>query len=118
MIEIHVYHHFDPIGAPPSGPSAVDLILAAIQEMNSAMSEQLDNLTREVAESRSVTESAIAAFDGLGARLTAIQAELAAQGVTNERLDELATDLNTQQQQLADAIVRNTPAAPAEPVEE
>ena len=54
-LEIHVHHHFDPIGAPPSGPSAVDLILAAIQEMKSAMSEQLDNLTREVSESRTVT---------------------------------------------------------------
>ena len=44
-----------------------------------------------------------------------VQAELAALGAASATLDALATDLDTQQQELAAAITANTPSPPPAP---
>lgn len=111
-VVVNVYQGQDPAVVTPEPPAWVEAILATLTEMKNTMSQALDKLAAEVAQSRSVTESAITAFTGVQTELAAVRAELAAQGVTNERLDALSTDLNDQQERLAQAIAVNTNADP------
>lgn len=105
MIEIHVHHHFDPIGAPPSGPSAVDLILAAIQEMKMSLMDKLNTVLAETQETGTVADSLITLTNGIADQLRAVQ-----QG--EGTLDEVIANLNATQERIAAAVVANTPAAP------
>lgn len=66
----------------------------------------LDDLKREVAETKTVQESAITLLQGLKAALD----EAIASG-DPAALAALATDLDTMAAALSDAIVANTPAA-------
>lgn len=61
------------------------------------MSAELENLTREVAESRGVTESAVALITGLAEQIRELKNDPAA-------LEALAEDLDQQQQALAGAV--------------
>jgi predicted nucleic acid-binding Zn-ribbon protein len=63
----------------------------------------LDNLTREVAETRSVIDSAITLIQGL-------RGKLADAGTDPAKLDALAKELDESQAKLAEALVANTPA--------
>lgn len=79
------------------------------------MSAQLDALATQVAETNTVIGSAVTLIQGIAAQLAQVQAELAAVGIDNARLNELATSLDTTEQALAAAVAANTPAAPPAP---
>ena len=74
------------------------------------MSAELDRLTAEVAESKTVMASAKVLIEGMAARLVQVQSELAAIGVTNATLDTLAVDLDVSANDLAAAVAANTAA--------
>lgn len=77
------------------------------------MSAELDKLTAEVEESKTVKASAAALMSGLSARVKTVQEQLAAANVTNTALNQLADDLSGSSDALAEAIVANTPAEPS-----
>jgi predicted Zn-dependent peptidase len=77
-------------------------LLAAIANLESLMSQELDDLKREVQESRSVTEGAAALISGLADQIRDAKDDPAA-------LEELAQQLDAQTQQLASAVTANTP---------
>lgn len=87
----------------------------AIKEARIEMSDAMNTLRREVAESRTVTESALTAFTGISARLQTALDNLAAKGVEEAELTSLAADLNQQQELLAAAVAASTYADPAAP---
>jgi len=66
------------------------------------MSAELDALTLQVSETNTVIQSAIVLIQGLAARLAAIANDPAA-------IMALVTELDTQEQALAAAVVANTP---------
>src|SRR5690349_13322732 len=87
-------------------PDRTDLILQRLADLHSqgeAMSAQLDRLKQEVAESKTVTESAIAMIGNLAQQIRDLKDDPAA-------LEALANDLDSQQQALAAAVTENTPA--------
>ena len=69
----------------------------------SKMSEQLDKLTQEVAENKTVMESAVTLLQGLKQRLDEA-------GTDAAKLAELSADLDTNTNALAAAVQANTPA--------
>lgn len=88
--------------------------LVALRHQGVSMSAALDRLTQEVAQTKTVTESAAALLGQLS--------DLIRQNATDPvALGKLADDLDAQQQALAAAVEANTPAAPggtqAPPVE-
>lgn len=74
-----------------------------------AMSVAVDNLTREVQESRGVIDSAVALITGLADQIRDLKDDPAA-------LEALAADLDAQQQTLAGAVAAQNPPAPTPPV--
>jgi hypothetical protein len=71
----------------------LERILNHILEKEIAMSVQLDNLTREVAETKAIEQSAIVLIQGLAARLQEIADDpVAIQALANE-LDVKAAEL-------------------------
>lgn len=70
------------------------------------MSNALDALILEVAETKTAIASAIALIQGLKAKLDAA-------GTNETKLAELSAELDLQQVALANAILAGTPAAPA-----
>lgn len=85
--------------------------LTTLLERTTTMATAIEDLVREVAESRTVQESAIALLNGLK---TALDAAIAANDMS--AVIAAAADLDAQQQELANAILANTPAAPPEQV--
>ena len=73
--------------------------------------ENVDKLVAEVAEDKTAKESAITLLNGLSAIIADIKAQLEAQGIDNATLNQLATDLDSSTNALADAVVANTPSA-------
>lgn len=70
----------------------------------------ISNLRREVQENRDLTASAVQLLNGLG--------QMIRDNIGNDAaLQELANDLDAQQQQLASAVAANTPAAPGGPTQ-
>jgi hypothetical protein len=68
------------------------------------MSQELDDLTAQVAKNTDVEESAVLLIQG-------IAAQLAAAGTDKTKLAALAASLNTSATDLAAAIAQNTPSA-------
>ena len=68
----------------------------------------LTKLQDEVAAETDVTQSAIKLLENLSA-------EIKAAGTDQAALDSLVQQLDAQKQALADAVVANTPVAPAPP---
>lgn len=91
------------ITAPSQEPPA-PATLTTILERIETMSQALDDLTREVAETTTVVESAIVLIQGL-------RDQLAAAGTDPTKLAELAATLDAQQTALAAAIAAGTVAA-------
>lgn len=101
-LDIHVHHHFP----QAAGPSLSDL-LRAIKEGTLHMSTALDNLRAEVQQSNDATQSALTLIAGLAQQIR--------DAVGNDdALNELADQLDAQQQEIAAAVAANTPAAPGE----
>ncbi len=78
-------------------------LLHHILEDIHAMTVQLDQLTSEVEENTSVTESAVALLANLAEQLRANADDPAA-------IEDLANKLDTNSNRLADAVAANTPA--------
>jgi hypothetical protein len=70
------------------------------------MSQELDDIKREVQESKTVTEGAAALIQSLSDQILANKDDPAA-------LEQLAKDLDAQSQQLAAAVQANTPLQPS-----
>lgn len=70
------------------------------------MSQQLDDLTAQVASTVSVQQSAVTLINGLAA-------QIASAGTDPTKLAELQANLKASSDALASAITANTPAAPA-----
>ena len=87
--------------------SALDRIEQKLQQILSKeniMSQELDALISEVARNTTVEKSALAAIQGLSAKL-------ADAGNDPVKLAKLRTDLAANDDELAAAVVANTPAA-------
>lgn len=69
------------------------------------MSQQIDALVTQVSETNSVMDSAIVLLRGLKQRLDEA-------GTDPVKLEELRAALDSKEQELAQAIVENTPAQP------
>lgn len=70
----------------------------------------LDTLVSEVSETTTVQASAVTLLNGLSAIITDVKAQLAAQGIDNETLNNLSASLDTSTNDLATAVSANTPA--------
>jgi len=77
------------------------------------MQENLDSLKAQVTETKTVMASAVVLLGGLKKRLDDALTELE-NGDDGAALDELSKDLGTGTDDLAAAVVANTPAAPAQ----
>lgn len=91
-------------------------LLLLIIKNQTIMSAELDKLEKEVQENGTVISSAVTLISGLKTELQAVKDELAAQGVTSAKLNELADALDANEQALAKAVAANTPGE--EPIEE
>jgi len=81
-----------------------NLLANQIQE-NKLMSQELDTLTAEVARNTTVEKSALALIQGFNARLIAA-------GTDPAKLKALSDSLTANDNELAAAVIANTPAAP------
>lgn len=84
----------------------IEALLVASKEREIKTMADLDNITAEVNENTSVVQSAITLLGNLSALITSLKNDPAA-------LQALANQLDANSQQLAAAVVANTPAAPA-----
>ena len=83
----------------------IDEILAAVKQGAQRMSQQLDDLTAEVAAATTIEQSAVTLIQGLAA-------QLAAAGTDPAKLQALHDSLKASSDALAAAVAANTPAAP------
>jgi len=95
-IDVHVHYDMKEF-------QEVKHLLHQILNKEIQMATAFDDLTREVSETRTVVDSAVALLRGLKERLD--QA-----GTDPQKLQELSASLDSKQQELAQAIVDNTPA--------
>lgn len=96
---------------PGNIQAAFDTILAKLKEYQMALAD----LVREVAESKSVTESAVAFITGLKAQVQDLADKAKAGEDISAQADQLASDLDAQQKNLADAMATGTSADPTQP---
>lgn len=98
--------HYLDAAIPAALTPALQAALLPLQQGLTAMATVLEDLVREVQESRTVTESAIILLNGLKA---ALDAAIAAGDMS--AVQAAVNDLDAQQAALAAAITANTPAA-------
>ncbi len=116
-MDLHVYHHFDPATLDPRLDQVLSVLRTLqleIRTMSATMQTAIDALTAQVAAETTVNDSAIALINGFAARLqAAIDAATAAGAspVQTAALDALAASVQTNTNQLSDAVSANTPAA-------
>jgi|WetSurMetagenome_2_1015567.scaffolds.fasta_scaffold388542_1 hypothetical protein len=79
------------------------------------MSAELDALEIEVQETQDVEESAIVLLQGLAVQLADLAAQLAQEGIDNEKVAALAAELDAKSNQLAAAVASYTPPTPPTP---
>ena len=100
-IDLNIFSH---PGATPHMGDQLNRILDAINQLGIKMANELDELTIKVAETKTVTESAIVLLQGLKAKLDAA-------GTNPIALKALSDSLATTDAAIAAAVVANTPAA-------
>lgn len=81
-------------------------LLKAIIEKETVMSQATDNLTAAVQRETSVVSSVTTLISGLAAQIK--------QTSTDPQVQELADQINSNSDTLAQAVTANTPAAPAQ----
>lgn len=81
-----------------TGKLPPDEILKEMQKM----SQQLDNLTREVEETKTAVDSVLALVTGLADQIRELKED-------PEALEALAAELDAKQAAIADAVAANTP---------
>jgi hypothetical protein len=104
----------------PAVERALERIADALDGLNLSgviMSQEMDDLVAQVGRNTTVIGSAADAFAGIKAKLDDVTAELANSGVDTAKLASLSAQLSASTDQLAAAVVANTPAetAPASP---
>jgi hypothetical protein len=105
-LDVHVYLHLDSgLSADPK-LDAILAQLALILNQESTMSAELDSLTAQVKANTDVEASALALINGIAARITAAGTDPAA-------LAALTASLKSSDDDLAAAVLANTPAAPS-----
>jgi hypothetical protein len=87
-------------------------MLRSITKQEGQMAIDLTAVTAEVAKNTSVTGSVVTLLQQLTAMIQAIPPST--DPVTQAALDQLVTTLTGNDQTVADAVVANTPAAPAQ----
>lgn len=90
-------------------------LLQTVLQKENIVSQELSDLSAEVARSISVDESVLTLIAGLGARIQSISDQLAAAGVDVSTLVQLRSDLASETDKLVAAVAANTPAAPPAP---
>jgi hypothetical protein len=88
------------------------VMLRSITKQEAQMAIDLTAVTAEVAKNTSVTGSVVTLLQQLTAMIQAIPPST--DPVTQAALDQLVTTLTGNDQTVADAVVANTPAAPAQ----
>lgn len=101
-IDVHHYLHF-PIDVTQKLDQILD-VLGMIQRKEEVMGVELDNLTAQVKANTKVEASAVVLLKGLAAQIEAIKTDPVA-------LQGLSDSLKASADQLAEAVVANTPAA-------
>lgn len=101
---IDIYHHFEPV---PADAKLDDILtrLTALQAQGVLVANELQALTDRVTETETVEQSAIELLTNLSAQIASLKDDPV-------QLQALADRLAAKRQELADAIVANTPAAP------
>jgi len=110
--ELHIYHHGRVVIDMPSGQPGEQLdqiksMLQTILQKETQMAGELDALEAAVAEQTSVIDSAVVLLDQIKALLDAAIAS----GDPN-RILAVSALIADSKARLAEAVVRNTPAAP------
>lgn len=82
----------------------------AIFQQGASLMSAMEDLKREVAESKTVMQSALTLIRGFKDQLAAAQADQAS-------LQQLSQDLDAQANELAAAVAENTPADPNAPTD-
>lgn len=100
-IHVHIHHH------------GVEAALDTLLTRTLKMSQDIDDLVREVAETQTIQESAITLIVSIKNKL---DEAIAANDMTAVR--QASADLDAGQQRLADAILANTPQDPNPPAPE
>ena len=100
-VDLNVFLH---PGAIHHVMDQLNRILDTINQMEMKMANELDELTIKVAETKTVTESAIVLLQGLKAKLDAA-------GTNPVALKALSDSLAASDAALAAAVLANTPAA-------
>lgn len=112
---LHIFSVSVSFGQPEEEPGTLqavyDNLLAHLKEMKMALAD----LVREVAESRSVTEGAVAFIKGLKDQILALKEHADDADALNAQVDSLAADLDAQQKNIANAMATGTAADPAQP---
>lgn len=98
-------------GGPGPLETRVTQILGSLVENR----QMLEDLAREVAESKSVTESAIAFIQGMKTKLDELANVALERDALQAEIAALSTELDAQQKNLADAMVVGTVAQPGAP---
>lgn len=81
------------------------VLLTSLITQETRIMATLDDIVADVAAEKTVV-------DGVVVLLDALAAQLAAAGLDQAKLTQLHNDILAQKQALADAVVRDTPAAP------
>lgn len=102
-LEIHHFIHHSPDGEILQKLDRIMKMLERIQKKEETMSAQLDALTVQVQENTDVEASAVVLLQGLAAQIADLKADPVA-------LQALADSLNVSADNLAAAVVANTPA--------
>ncbi len=93
----------------------LDAITARIKAMSQTLQGSIDTLIAEVGRQTTVNDSAIALINGFSARLQAAIDAATAAGASpaqTAQLTQLAASLTSNDDQMANAVAANTPAAP------
>lgn len=96
---------------PGTLQAVYDNLLAHVKGIQMALAD----LVREVAESRSVTEGAVAFIKGLKDQIQALKDHADDADALNQAVDGLTADLDAQQKNISDAMSAGTAADPAQP---
>jgi hypothetical protein len=84
-------------------------ILIKLEKMEERMSEELDLLELQVAETLGAEQSAITLLNGISERLTTLADELEEAGIDNTKVTALRDELDASEQALAAAVAANQP---------
>lgn len=105
-MDVHVYLHGELSGSADQKLDSILALLRALVAQEKAIMKELDDLTTQVQATDDAEQSAIALINGIAARIDAA-------GTDPKALAALTASLKSKSDELAAAVVANTPAAGA-----